>query len=210
MSKKPEDLMPQDFPKLSWEPNRLSEALNKLFDYSIAEAKRAINWYALKRAPKQLWGRILRVGAIFATGVAGVIPVLSQILAQAGKANLAPAWSTVALGIAALLVALDRFWGFTSAWVRFMLAEQALSEALISFQVDWENEKLAWGTEPTQVHAREMVAQCKTFLTKIHKIVQQETNMWAAEFHSVIAQLEEAAKLSAKTKATTAVKNSQR
>jgi hypothetical protein len=60
VSKKPEDLMPQDFPKLSWESNRLSEALNKLFDYSIAEAKRAINWYALKRAPKQLWGRILR------------------------------------------------------------------------------------------------------------------------------------------------------
>lgn len=78
MSQKPADLTPQDFPKPSWEPNKFAEALKQLFDYSAGEAKRAIEWYAIKRAPKQLSGRVLRVGAIVATAAAGIIPVLSQ------------------------------------------------------------------------------------------------------------------------------------
>ena len=71
-----------------------------------------------------------------------------------------------------------------------------MSEALIAFQVYWESEKLAWGgTKPTPEHAKEMIAQCRAFLTQVHKIVWQGTNMWAAEFHNVIAQLEEATPL---------------
>lgn len=142
----------------------MSEDLAKLFAYATEEATRAIAYYAAKRAPKKLGARVLRLGAIFATTVAALIPVFSQIFEKAGKPIIAPAWSTVAAGIAVLFILLDKFWGFTGAWVRFMVTEQALGEALTAFRIDWESKKLAWGgTEPSQGQVREMIAESKAF-----------------------------------------------
>jgi low affinity Fe/Cu permease len=60
--------------------------------------------------------------------VAGVLPVLSQIL-DAGSSGIViqPAWATVALAIAAALIVLDRFFGFSSAWARYMVTGQAIT-----------------------------------------------------------------------------------
>jgi hypothetical protein len=203
MSKKPENLTSADFPSLSWQPNQLSEELAKLFAYATGEATRAIAYYAAKREPKKLGARVLRLGAIFATTVAALIPVFSQIFERAGKPIIAPAWSTVAAGIAVLFILLDKFWGFTGAWVRFMVTEQVLAEALTAFRINSESKKLAWGgKEPSQEQAREMVAEYQAFLAKIHKIVQAETTTWVTEFQGVVAQQEQAAKAAGKVGGT--------
>lgn len=203
MSKKYEELTSPDFPSLAWQANQMSEDLAKLFAYATEEATRAIAYYAAKRAPKKLGARVLRLGAIFATTVAALIPVFSQIFEKAGKPIIAPAWSTVAAGIAVLFILLDKFWGFTGAWVRFMVTEQALGEALTAFRIDWESKKLAWGgTEPSQEQVREMIAESKAFLAQIHKVVQQETNTWVTEFQGVVTQQEQAAKAAAKVGGT--------
>jgi low affinity Fe/Cu permease len=52
--------------------------------------------------------------------VAGVLPVLSQIFGAGSSVKIQPAWAAVALAIAVSLVALDRFFGFSSAWARYM------------------------------------------------------------------------------------------
>jgi hypothetical protein len=200
MSDKIANLTPTAMPDLIWGPNNSADSLSKLSHYSLTEARRAIDWYVAKREPKKTVGRVLRIGAILATAVAGVIPVLSQIFEMDNHQPLiAPAWSTIALGIAALFIAVDRFWGFTSAWARFLIAEQALSEALTAFQIDWEASKLAWGgPEPSPEQAREMIGACKDFLAQVHKIVRQETNKWVTEFQSVTTQLNAEAKAAAK------------
>jgi low affinity Fe/Cu permease len=70
--------------------------------------------------------------------VAGVLPVLSQILGEGSSVVIQPAWATVALAIAVALVALDRFFGFSSAWARYMATGQAISAALNQFRLDWQ------------------------------------------------------------------------
>lgn len=201
MAKKPEDLNPDKFPKTAWQPGKLAEPLGQLFDCVVKEANDSIAWYTIRRKPKQLGGQILRVGAIIFAAIAGLVPVVGEIFQENGRPSIAPGWATVALGIAGLLVLLDRFWGFTSAWVRFMLSQQELSEVLRKFQFDWEQDKISWdGPEPTVKQASAMIASCKAFMLQIHSIVRRETNMWAAEFQSVITMVDQNAKVAEQVK----------
>jgi SMODS and SLOG-associating 2TM effector domain 2 len=202
MEKKPKDLAPNEFPKIAWQQGKLAEPLGKLFDCVVKEANDSIQWYTQRRKPKQLGGQILRVGAIVFAAIAGLVPVVGEIFQDGnGRPGIPPGWATVALGIAGLLVLLDRFWGFTSAWVRFMLSQQELGEALSKFEFEWEQDKISWeGQEPTVKQASAMIANCKAFMLQIHAIVRRETNMWAAEFQSVVAMVDQNAKIAAQVK----------
>jgi hypothetical protein len=202
MEKKPEDLTPKEFPKIAWQSGKLAEPLGQLFDCVVEEAKDSIVWYTIRRRPKQLGGQILRVGAIIFAAIAGLVPVVGEIFQDStGRPGMPPGWATVALAIAGLLVLLDRFWGFTSAWVRFMLSQQELSEALSKFQFEWEQDKLSWdGPEPTIKQATAMIASCKAFMLQIHAIVRRETNMWAMEFQSIVTMVDQNAKVAEQVK----------
>jgi SMODS and SLOG-associating 2TM effector domain 2 len=204
MAEKPKDLTPNEFPKIVWEQGKLAEPLEQLFACVVKEANDAIAWYNIRRKPKQYGGQILRVGALIFAAVAGLVPILGEIFQDNGhRPGIAPAWATVALGIAGLLVLLDRFWGFTSAWVRFLLAQQELSEELRSFEFDWAKDKISWGgTEPTTQQATAMIVSSKTFIMQVHAIVRRETNLWASEFQNAITMVDQTAKAADQTKET--------
>jgi SMODS and SLOG-associating 2TM effector domain 2 len=196
MAEKPKDLTPNEFPKIVWEPGKLAEPLEELFACVVKEANDAIAWYNIRRKPKQYGGQILRVGALIFGAIAGLVPILGEIFQDnERRPGIAPAWATVALGVAGLLVLLDRFWGFTSAWVRFLLAQQELSEALRNFEFDWAKEKILWaGTEPNIPQATAMIVSSKTFILQVHSIVRRETNLWASEFQNAITMVDQTAK----------------
>jgi hypothetical protein len=196
MADNPEDLTPNEFPKTDWQTGKLAESLEKLFNCAVKETNDSITWYELKRKPKQIGGQVLRVVAIILAGVAGIIPVIGEIFQNDGRPIIAPGWATVALAIAGLLVLLDRFWGFTSAWVRFMRSQQDLSETLRRFQFEWEENKVEWENgQPTIVQAKAMIANCKTFVMEVHRIVRRETNLWASEFQNAVAIVDQSAKI---------------
>jgi SMODS and SLOG-associating 2TM effector domain 2 len=200
VAEKPKDLTPNEFPKIVWEAGKLAEGLEQLFACVVSEANDAIAWYNLRRKPKQYGGQILRVGALIFGAVAGLIPVLGEIYQDNGRPGIAPAWATVALGIAGLLVLLDRFWGFTNAWVRFLLAQQELSTELRNFEFDWARDKLSWsGKEPTIQQATAMLLSCKAFLMQVHTIVRRETGVWASEFQNAITMIDQTARSTDRT-----------
>jgi len=198
---KPEDLTPNEFPKIAWQSGKLAEPLGQLFDCVLKEANDSIAWYGFRRKPKQFGGQILRVGAIIFAAIAGLVPVVGEIFQDNGRLIIAPGWATVALAIAGLLVLLDRFWGFTSAWVRFMLSQQELGETLRKFQFDWEEAKISWdGPEPTIKQAAAMIVSCKTFMMEVHAIVRRETNLWASEIQNVVTMVDQTAKAAEQVK----------
>jgi len=130
--------------------------------------------------------------------VAGIIPILAQILTENGKPRIQPAWASVALGIAAAFVLLDRFFGFSSAWMRYIATKLNIRQLTQEFQLDWEADKTAWlGAEPTSDQLRSTLARFKAFVTQINTIVRQETDAWIQEFQSTLKQIDEAAKAKA-------------
>jgi conflict system pore-forming effector with SLATT domain len=191
----PNDLGPSERLQLSWERGNVVRSLETLFEYITKEAESAINWYLRQKRSKQNRARLLRFCSIIAGTIAGLIPILGQIFAKNGQPIIQPAWASVALGITAALVLLDRFFGYSSAWMRYIATELNIRQLTQELQLDWEADKATWlGSEPTPDQLRSTLARFKAFVTQVNTIVRQETDAWIQEFQSTLKQIDEAAK----------------
>ena len=193
MLKSPADLTPARFPSLFWAPEERAKSLAALVSYATGEAERAIDWYYWKRRRTQGWGRGLRLGAILASSAAGVTPLLSELSLQNGRSSIEPLWAALFLALAGILVLLDRFWGCTSAWVRYMHAAQEITAALDAFRLECERHKLLWdGMEVDVEQAQATIDACQSFLSHVRSVVRTETDTWGTEFHKILEQIESA------------------
>lgn len=196
--RKRKDLESGDLKKMSWEPDKSLVSLNDVFKDAQNYVKSAINWYLQSKRRKKKGAVFLRVGAILTVSVAGILPMLSQIFLDDGKSVISPAWASVFLAAAAALVAMDRFFGFSSGWMRYIATELRLRKILQEYQMDWETEKSTWkGSHPDREQVQRMLVRTKAFRNRINTIIQEETNTWIAEFQSTLKQLDEAAKAKA-------------
>jgi hypothetical protein len=187
----PADLKPVPFPSLSWAPEDRTKSLSALVGYATKEAERAIDWYYWKRRRMQRWGRGLRLGAVLATSAAGVTPLLAELMERNGHPAIDPLWAALLLAVAGILVLLDRFWGCTSAWVRYMGAAQEITAALDAFRIQWESHKLLWdGLQVDVEQAQATIDSCQSFLDRVRSVVRTETDTWVTEFHKILEQIE--------------------
>ena len=125
---------------------------------------------------------------------AGVLPVFSQIFAAGGSVTIQPAWATVALAIAVALVGLDRFFGFSSAWARYMATGQAISAALNQFRLDWQQSICGLPTDGlTQESIDDLLNLAKTLIRKTDDLIQAETSQWVTEFRETLTEIERSA-----------------
>ena len=73
-------------------------------------------------------GTLVRVAALLLGAIAALLPILSEIfVAEDDTPVFAPGWASVALAIAAALVAIDRYLGASSAWMRYMTAQMQIA-----------------------------------------------------------------------------------
>ncbi len=180
---------------LTWDAGGQEEALGKLFAGLTKKAHETITWYQQSRQPKKRGAICLRVGAILLGAAAGFLPLVAQLLSGDGKPVFAPAWATVAVGLAATLLVLDRFFGCTSAWIRYIKAELAIQHLLEQFQLDWQAElATAVDTQTARRRPQKLLERAKTFLGQVNQVVQEETNAWIEEFRSTLKQIDELVK----------------
>jgi hypothetical protein len=93
------------------------------------------------------------------------------------------------------LLLLDRFFGFSTGWMRYMATELQLRQIAQELQMEWETQRASWkGDPPGEEQVQEMMARCRTFVSQVNTIVRDETNAWMAEFQSALSQIDEAAK----------------
>ena len=186
------DLVPQSFPKnLDWHSAQSLESLDRLYEFVTTECESAINWYYDSKQAKSRLGYFLRAGAIVAVAIAGVIPIIGEIYETDGTPAVSPAWATVALAVAALFVALDRFGGYTSGWVRYVRTAQRLTILQADFRLDWEEHRFSrphYGEEAEFIKAG--ILLCKQFLRNVNLEVQTETTVWAQEFQQALIEVD--------------------
>ena len=189
--KRGKDIVWPSFPdNLSWTDAATSDAsIGEIYKYAIGFSKGSIEWYQDRRRPKRVAGFVLRVLALVATFAAGFVPLAKQF----GMSNIPPELSTVLLALAGLFVSIDRLGGFTSGWVRYMLAQQRIERAKDAFLMEWNSLKLI------AAERRAMLARATAFLAVIGKIVDDETKEWATEFQNALKELERVRKEEADT-----------
>jgi hypothetical protein len=180
-----------DLAELDWSPEAAPRSLSAVRDHARGLAIEAEAWYSGRRGRKRWWGRALRVGAIVLGSVAAVLPVLSEIYTTDGKPAIAPGWATVFLAAAAALVALDRYFGFSSGWMRFMAAELRLTRLRHEFEYGWQAERAASGERPSAEHVAALLARAQAFVLAVDDVVQDETSGWISEFRTSLESAEQ-------------------
>lgn len=177
-----------------------SESVQKLYDYAVEKARSWIGWYDGATRPNKRRARLLRGWSIVLVSIAGLIPVLSQIR-QDDSWTIEPAWASVALGLAVALIALDRFYGYSSAWARFTIARFELEARLNTFQLEWQSSlNDVNGLDRLTVdEARRLIDCVEGFIGDFDAIVQRETASWVAEFRTALESIEAATKSSEST-----------
>ncbi|MFT5163223.1 MAG: hypothetical protein ACI9FJ_001808 [Alteromonadaceae bacterium] len=169
--------------------------ITDFYDYVITQAENAVKWYYKKRLWKGRLGRGLRYLAILSTTAAGVIPIYGSINEDMfGIPNLDPGWSAMAVALAGLAIAIDKFGGFTSGWVRFIQAAQKIDDDLEVFKVEWQRERLKVQST-LDVHAMlRLMTVGETFMAERRETVHQETAKWVSDFQAVLNETEANAK----------------
>ena len=184
------DVQPKEISQLDWSSVNRREAIHTVFLRAEKHATEAIRWYLLSKQGKKRCAQSLRLGVISLTALAGLIPILGELHVF----PFSTAWASAALGFAALLLAIDKFFGCSTAWMRFIAAEHEIRQCLHEFQMDYEIELASWdGAEPDVEQTQKILNRCKVFLYQVDGIIRQETDKWLAEFQDAIKQIDSAA-----------------
>lgn len=198
MTELPRDLVFKKLPPLSWAPQDQVASLEKMAEYVSNEAQTAIGWYLAKKGAKKRGATFCRVAALVLVTVSGLIPILAEIWQTDGKPDIAPGWASAALVLAVACVGLDRFYGYSSAWMRFLTTEMQIRHALHEFHLDWEIRRTGFASgQPTGQQLHEGLLACRTFLTQLNTILKDEMNTWVQEFSAAIQEIDRAAKTQA-------------
>lgn len=190
------DVRPEQSAELDWAAEHAKQSLLKVFKRAEHHALTAIEWYLIAKRSKKNWAQGLRFGVIFLTAIAGLLPIVSQM--KQLPFVIEPAWASVAIGLAGMFLALDRFFGFSSGWMRFIATEHQIRQLLHEFQMDCETEKVSWRDgSPDYTQVQKGLVRSKTFLTQVDDLIRKETDKWLAEFQDSIKQIDEAARAKA-------------
>jgi hypothetical protein len=173
-----------------WNPSNVAGSLQDLRSYVEVEAGKAINWYFKNKSSKALLSRWLRFLAIALSSIAGVLPIIVSVWQGKTSGIESGLFVSLLLGVAAGLVGLDHFFGFSSGWIRYVITATAMQAALEEFRMDWQLLSAHLSIPPSNDQVLALLERAKAFRASIAGMVLDETKSWAAEFQTNISQLE--------------------
>jgi len=184
------DLKRSDLDELDWSAGQRPGSLTAVYTHAVGLANEAEAWYARKRPAKKKWGRALRVCALLLGAGAVILPILTEISTTNGKPSIAPGWAAVALAVAAALVTLDHYFGFSAAWMRFMAAELRITQLRHDFEYAWNVARVNVADPPSDDEAAALVKLARTLVCAVDAAIVEETDRWLAEFRGSLERTE--------------------
>jgi FtsZ-binding cell division protein ZapB len=186
---------------LKWNTSdEIQRSIVTLYQYAEATATDSIDWYGKKKRVKARMSRLLRGLAIILTTAGGLTPIISalgwstlplpQIMLDLNVGQL----GYLFLGLAAASIGFDRFFGFSSGWMRYISTKMTMERMVSEFRMDWAMMVAKLGEKsPTTDQVQLMIQRIKEFLVAINSHVEQETQTWVSEFKTNLAELEKTA-----------------
>jgi hypothetical protein len=181
----------------NWDPARPNESLKEIHDYAIDQAIKSMDWYWKHKGAKALFSQTVRFFAWVLAAVSGILPILANLY-DADQKNWfhSPLVPSLLLGIAAALLGLDKAFGYSTGWARYVLTATNIRKILEQFRLDWAELMMQSGisAQPANPITAPQVApliECAMqFRTEVENQVLQETKDWITEFQTNTAQLE--------------------
>lgn len=178
--------------EISWQEGTRAASLNRVYAQVTASARGASAWYQAHKKPKKYGAMFLRWASVMLISLSGILPLISTLIDDTGTSApiIDPLWTSLAVAVAAALFGLDRFFNYSSGWMRYVRTDLALRTAISEFELEWQIARAAWGApEPTLAQTADMLGRCRAFAVRINAIEAEETNLWIAEFQASLARL---------------------
>jgi hypothetical protein len=173
---------------LTWNCSDTAASLQELLKYVETEAQKTISWYWRNKRTKSFLSQWIQFLAVVLTSAAAIIPIIGQVLHYETLKNAL--WASLLVGLAAALLALDKAFGFSSGWARYVMAATNIRKSLEEFRMDWAVLIAKSCPSPTPEQAEALIQRAKEFRVAVEGMVLQETKDWVTEFQNNIAQLE--------------------
>ena len=182
------NIRPEKLQLLSWDPSDRHESLSALYAWSEQQVLGVTEWYLHHKRSKARWSKLLRMASVAFVVVGAILPIVSLIV---GTDRLSGEWGYVALAIGAGVVLVDRGFGFTSSWTRYMTTLGAIERRTRTLQLEWNRELVALAVAPDDETTRHAIDMLRSFLDDVGEVVERETRAWALEFNAQSGELSE-------------------
>ena len=181
-----------------------ARALESIRQYAERKVLAEWSWYQRKKqwnAGRSQWLRWL---ALLLSILGGLVPLLIALFS--GRPDWP--WFTRAFGsvqfaqlgyvllaVAAGFVLMDRYFGYSTAWMRYIVAMQTIEKAREAFRLDWTvmARKLPLVQSGTPEHndlVESMIQRARAVIADVKEASERETQTWIVEFQGSLAQLE--------------------
>jgi hypothetical protein len=176
------------------------EHLEKLRVYAETKIEQELEWYRRNKRIRSKTSQRLRFWSVCFTILGGLVPVVVAATSETppflkGLPIRFGQLGYVLLGIAGGLVLMDRYFGYSTGWMRYVLAMQAIEKAREVFRLDWTALLRVLSTTPQGSAERleavdRMIQRVRAVVIEVKERSERETQDWIAEFQSNLAQLE--------------------
>jgi hypothetical protein len=181
------DAEAKDVPR--WDPAKPTESLLEIHSYVICEAIKSTDWYWKHKGAKAFFSQAVRFLAWVLAAVGGLLPIVASLF-KGPTVFESPLWASLFLGVAAALIGLDKTFGYSSGWARYVLTATNIRKSLEDFRLDWAELMAKAGNPPTAEQVAPLIERAKQFRSEVEGLVLQETKDWVTEFQSSMAQME--------------------
>ncbi len=181
------DLRSRVLPALAWGEVDATQSLESLYRELEDRYIEVIDWYLHDKRLKSFWARLLRLLSILLTAGGGLVPLAQGTGLTHPNINL----GYILLALAASCVAVDRFFGLSSSWMRDMVTAFTLQRYLTEMQLSWAK----WNLEGSVgVKARvAALAMLSKYANTLFEAVLGETSSWVKDFRVRLSEADSTA-----------------
>jgi hypothetical protein len=187
-----------------WDTQQTLQSLNEIRKIVEGEAEKAIRWYYEKKRTKVWYSQWLRMLSVVLGSIGAAIPFISatNLFKTSGDvAELAilrtNQWGYVFILAAGTCVAMDKLFGFSTNWIRFVDAATKIETLLGRFRIEWYKQMALADIagQPAEAIGK-LFDTLLEFVTKMRDVIEKETGDWIVEFRSNLTKLAEDTKAS--------------
>lgn len=179
------------FPENDGDKVKLEDYLTSIYNYTVKKTQGNINWYISAALPNKFWARVTRLGAIIFVALGGISPLaIAAFLDGKVSADFVAQISYIFIGIAAFLIGVDKFFGFSASWMRFTTTQISLETLLAKFRYDWAIESVKICDKPDKDSCNPLLTLVKKFVTDVQSKMEMETSEWATDLRNNLIDIE--------------------
>ncbi|MCK9565083.1 MAG: DUF4231 domain-containing protein [Methanothrix sp.] len=165
--------------------------LKAVYDFSVYSTQENINWYSAKAVPYSKNAQTTRFGAILFVALAGITPLfVGTGLLPTTSTQILTQITYIFIGIAALLVGMDKFFGYSSSWMRYITTKLALETLLAKFRFDWAVASVGAVNNLDASACKPLLELAQKFAVDVQSKIENETAEWATELRNNLSEID--------------------